>query len=56
VLEPPPDKDDGQGPAEQWQNSLSNLCGTILSREAYWDKHLPGWRDSELRISPQLSA
>jgi hypothetical protein len=28
---------------EQWQFSLSNLCGDILARQSYWNTQFKGW-------------
>ena len=39
---------DGMPPlAERWQYSLSNLCGEIISRRAYWNKEFAGWKSFE---------
>jgi hypothetical protein len=40
---------DGEGDTreEQWQFSLSNLCGDIIAIRPYWDKHFSGWKEFE---------
>jgi hypothetical protein len=38
----------GEGQEEErWQNSFANLCGEIISRAPYWNKHFPGWEKFE---------
>jgi hypothetical protein len=46
AAEPEQDAGDGeQSAVERWQNSLANLCGDIVARAAFWDKHFAGWRE-----------
>lgn len=33
---------------ERVQISLENLCGDVIARPAYFDKHFPGWRSVRL--------
>ena len=38
----------GDGPEQFWPRSIENMCGTILSRRAFWDRNYPDWRKYQL--------
>ena len=42
------ENEEGDTREEQWGYSLANLCGDIIARQPYWDKHFIGWKDYEL--------